>query len=136
MELIRNGEVVSKVESRRNGGHHTASLELGVKVDAPGWYALRIPPAGAKPAADLPRSEMGGPLFAHTSPVYVEMGGRKVFDPAVARGLLEEMAQAREKIVKNGVFGTDHERDHVLSIYELSIKALEKRLEKRIENKE
>jgi len=131
IELVRNGEVVAKVDSKPKAGHFVASFDQTIQVDGPAWVALRIPPfAVPKPAADVPRSELGGPLFAHTSAVHVEVGGRKVFDPATARALLDEMSRAREKILKNGVFTTDHEKEHVLSIYALSIAALEKRLSK------
>src|SRR4029079_16490803 len=86
--LIRNGDVVATADSRPKGGHFVAAFDQTVRVDAPGWYALRVPPCAVpKPAADVPRSELGGPLFAHTSAVQVEVGGRKAFDPAVARGL-------------------------------------------------
>lgn len=132
LELVRNGEVVATADSRRQRGHFTASLETVVAIDAPGWLALRIPPSATKeqPSADFPRTELGWPLFAHTSPVYVEVDGKKIFDEEVAKGILEEMKQARAKITKNGIFATDHERDHVLSVYELAILALEKRLGK------
>ena len=46
------------------------------------------------------------------------------------KGLLEEMRQAKEKILRSGVFDDEHQRDHVLSVYALSISALEKRLAK------
>jgi hypothetical protein len=130
LELVRNGEVLSKIDSRRQNGHFAASFETSVMIDAPCWLALRIPPPPTKeaPEADVTRSELGGPLFAHTSPVYVEMGGKKAFHEDVAKGLLEEMKEAREKILKNGVFEDDHQRDHVLSVYGLAISALEKRL--------
>jgi hypothetical protein len=132
LELVRNGEPVALAESRRREGHFEASVEVVVKVDGPCWLALRIPPPPTKesPAVDVPRSELGGPLFAHTSPVYVEVGGRAVFQEESARGLLEEMKQAREKILKNGVFADLHQRDHVLSVYALAISALEKKLPK------
>jgi hypothetical protein len=132
LELVRNGEVVATAPSRRREGHVEASIETAVKVDGPCWLALRIPPPPTKenPAADVPRSELGGPLFAHTSAVTVEIGGRGVFQAEAAKGLLEEMKRAREKILKNGVFADDHQRDHVLSVYALSISALEKKLAK------
>ena len=41
--------------------------------------ALRIP-------EDAGHSELGKPLFAHTSPVYVEVEGRRRFQPEVAQG--------------------------------------------------
>jgi len=62
--------------------------------------------------------------------VYVEVDGKRVFDPEVARGLLEEMRRARGLITANGRFADDHERDHVLSVYALAIGALERKLAK------
>ena len=132
LELVRNGEVVARASSRPQDGHYAATIETVVKVDGPCWLALRLPPPPTreegKPAAGFPRSELGGPLFAHTSPVYVEVGGKKIFNEDVARGLLDEMKQAKGHILKNGVFADDHQRDHVLSVYALAIAALEKRL--------
>jgi hypothetical protein len=132
LELVRNGEIIGSADSRSSGGHFEASLETVVAIDAPCWLALRIPPPPTKeePAAETSRTELGGPLFAHTSPVYVEVGGRKVFQADVARGLLDEMRKAQESITANGVFADAHERDHVLSVYALAISALEKKLVK------
>jgi hypothetical protein len=133
LEVLRNGEVVATASSRRQEGHFAASIESVLKIDGPSWLALRIPPppTGKDAAsADVPRSELGGPLFAHSSPVYVEVAGRGVFQEDVARGLLEEMRRAKEVILKNGVFADDHQRDHVLSVYSLAIAALEKKLSK------
>ncbi|MBI3854786.1 MAG: CehA/McbA family metallohydrolase, partial [Planctomycetes bacterium] len=132
LELIRNGEVLEGIDTRVRDGHFAASIEKSLSVEGPCWFALRIPPPPTKeaPQADVPRSELGGPLFAHTSALHVEVGGRKHFDAGAAKSLLDEMGQAREKILKNGVFASDHERDHVLSVYALAISALEKRLAK------
>jgi hypothetical protein len=132
LEVVRNGEVIGTASSKPREGHFEASIDAEFRLDGPCWLALRIPPPPTKeqPAADVPRSELGGPLFAHTSPVYVEIGGRAVFQEGVAKGLLEEMKQSKEKILKNGVFADEHQRDHVLSVYALAISALEKKLAK------
>lgn len=130
LELVRNGQVIAAADARAQGGHVAATLERDLVVEGPCWLALRIPPPPLKgePDGDAPRSELGGPLFAHTSAVYVEVGGRKVFQEEVARALLAEIRQARETIVEKGVFGGDHEREHVLQVYAMAIAALEKRL--------
>ncbi len=132
LEVVRNGDVVATASSRRREGHFEASLDAVLKIDGPCWLALRIPPPPTNegPAPNVPRNELGGPLFAHTSPVYVEVGGGAVFQEEAAKGLLEEMRQSKEKILKNGVFADDHQRDHVLSVYALAISALEKKLTK------
>jgi hypothetical protein len=132
LEVVRNGEVVATAPSRRQEGHFEASIETTLKVDGPCWLALRIPPPPTKelPAAEVLRNELGGPLFAHTSAVQVDVGGRSVFQAEAAAGLLEEMKQAKGKILKNGIFADEHQRDHVLSVYALAISALEKKLAK------
>lgn len=132
IELVRNGIVVGTANSRAQGGHFEAELAVNLAMEGPGWLALRIPPPPTReePAAEAPRTELGGPLFAHTSPVYVDVDGKRVFDPEVARGLLDEMRRAQGIITTNGKFANDHEREHVLSVYALAIGALERRLSK------
>jgi len=105
-----------------------SELEAALPIDAPCWLALRVPPLALDQAGAFIRSELGGPLFAHTSAVHVDVGGRKVFLEEVARGLLEEMKQSRQKIAEKGLFADDHERDHVREIYSRAITSLEKRL--------
>ncbi len=130
LELVRNGEVVGSAESRREEGHFRATLEAEVEIDGPCWLALRIPPPPVKeqPQADAPKTELGGPLFAHTSAIHVEVAGKKRFDEATARELLEEMKKAKETIAAKGLFADDHQRGHVLEVYTLAISTLEKRL--------
>lgn len=130
IQLVRNGEVIATEGSRPVGGHVEAVLEATVEVDAPCWLALRVPPLALDPTGGFIRSELGGPLFAHTSAVHIELGGRRVFLEEVARGLLEEMKQARRTITEKGLFADDHERGHVLAVYARAIASLEKRLAK------
>jgi len=130
LQLVRNGDVVAGESSRPVGGHFEAALETTLPVDGPCWLALRVPPLALDPTGGFIRSELGGPIFAHTSAVHVDVAGRKVFLEEVARGLLEEMKQARQKILEKAVFAGDHERDHVLAVYARAISTLEKRLQR------
>ncbi len=128
LQLVRNGDVVATEATRPVGGHAEATIETTLPVDGPCWLALRVPPLALDATGGFIRSELGGPIFAHTSAVHVEVAGRKVFLEEVARGLLDEMKQARQKILEKGVFADDHERDHVLAVYARAITTLEKRL--------
>ena len=47
---------------------------------------------GYRPAREpVASNEYGGGIFAHTSPVYVNVAGSGVFDAATAQALLDEM---------------------------------------------
>ena len=127
LELIRNGALVKAAPSRPKEGRFESDLSMDVDIAAPCWLALRIPPEPVKDES-APMSELGGPLFAHTSPVYVDVAGKHVFDAGVARGLLEEVRAARETILKSAVFADDHERGHVLEVYAAAAAVLEKML--------
>ncbi len=130
IELVRNGEVVATLGSRRDGGRFAAELEQDLELAGPAWLALRVPPPPTKEAPDpaFPKSELGGPLFAHTSPVYVEVAGRAVWNGEAVQGLLDEVRRARETIEKRGLFADDHEKGHVLAVYAAAAAALEKML--------
>jgi hypothetical protein len=130
LEVVRNGEVVASERSAPRDGHFAASFTGAVDLPGPGWLALRAPPPPVKEKPDpaFPRSELGGALFAHTSPVYVEVAGRSQRDLEAVRGLLEEVRKAKGIVEKSAVFADAHERGHVLEIYDAAAATLEKLL--------
>ncbi|HUG93427.1 MAG TPA: hypothetical protein VML55_21490, partial [Planctomycetaceae bacterium] len=67
-------------------------------------------------------------LFAHTSPVYVEVAGRRYFDAAVARELLTDMEASRQTITANGTFADEQEQARVLDVYGDAIEVLRERI--------
>jgi hypothetical protein len=73
-------------------------------------------------------NEMGRVLFAHTSPIYVEINDRKVFHRDTAQKLLAEMQASVATITAKGVFNNDGERESVLKIYRDGIGHLRERL--------
>ncbi len=95
IELVQNGRAVRAAPSRREGEHFVAELELDLPVDASAWLALRTPPPPVENDPELQEpvgeNEFGGQLFAHTSPIYAQLGGQGLFDRAVAAGLIDEM---------------------------------------------
>lgn len=133
IELIRNGNVIGSSPSSAAEGYHKAELNINVPIDAPCWLALRTPPPPVKDdptlQAPVPENEYGGPLFAHTSPIYVQLGGRGVFDRATAEKLLAEMQASMAKIVEQGKFANDDELEQVLRVYREGIQQLKGKMD-------
>lgn len=121
LELVVNGRVVHAAASRPSGGHFVADLDFPLEVSEPGWVALRIP-------RGLPDNELARQLFAHTSPVYLHLDGRSVFQPEVARSLLAEMEESVEKIRSRASFSSARDRESVLRVYREGIRTLRQRL--------
>ncbi|HLJ94236.1 MAG TPA: CehA/McbA family metallohydrolase [Gemmataceae bacterium] len=80
LELILNGEVYRQVPV--SGSPATARLELDTKLPAAGWLALRC----SGPCVD-PENKLSVCFGAHTSPIYVQVGGRP--PPPGARSLAD-----------------------------------------------
>jgi hypothetical protein len=125
LELVHDGKVVHRVATRAVDGHFEATLEFSLPINESGWVALRIPggsldstgavvlPPNIPVRANGPRNEMGEVLFAHTSPVYVEMAGRKIFRKAAAETLIAEMEAALKAIPAKAHFDRDEQREDV-----------------------
>jgi hypothetical protein len=132
IELVQNGRVVRSSVSRPEGGHFVAAMDFSLALDAPSWLALRTPPPPVKDDPELQEpvgeNEFGGRLFSHSSPIYVHLAGRGVFDAEIAAGLVAEMKSAIEKIEAQAVFNDAAQRLKVLQVYEDAIKLLEERL--------
>jgi hypothetical protein len=61
---------------------------------------------------------LGPVVFAHTSPVYVEAGGRPVARAASARWLLDWLDRFGELLTAHGRFADDRQRDEVTAVVE------------------
>ncbi len=70
-------------------------------------------------------------LYAHTSPIYVDFAGKRVFDIESARHLQRQMEEASGEIKARGKFGDDQARDRILAIYDDTAKELVKRINQR-----
>ena len=120
LELVYNGRIVEQVPSRKLADHYEAKLETSLRIEEPGWLATRI--------ADGEKNEMGQPLFAHTSPIYVEVSGERIFDPRAARRLIQEMEEAVETIPTKAIFSEPTQWETIRRIYEQGIRYLEESL--------
>lgn len=134
-ELVHNGQVLKTSSTRSVDGHFEAKIETTVSMRSPGWLALRTPPPSVKEDPDLraktPLNEFGRELFAHTSPVFVEISGKALFDEGTARELLAEMETDRDTVQKQGKFADEQELARVLDVYGAGIAALQQRIQER-----
>lgn len=132
LELVRNGAVVASAKTEPVGGHYEARLTLHVRCEGPCWLAARTPPPAVKDDPELtekaPLNEFGKEIFAHTTPVSVEVQGKRYTDPVVAKSLVTEMEAAQAMVAKHGKFADDAERESVLDVYRDATKAWRKRL--------
>lgn len=128
LELVHNGKVIATRKTDPLQNHFEAILELKLKIDQPGWIALRTPspsvPNNPKRQQKTPLNEYGRELFSHTSPIYLKWEGKTKFDLNQAQAFLKEMQQNREKIAKQFLFADNHERAQVLDVYSDGIEKL------------
>lgn len=122
LELIHNGKIIEHVHCDEQAGHRVAELDYALKVTEPGWIAARIP-------LEAGQNEFGKPLFAHTSPIYIELDGQRIFQPEVAQGLIAEMEKSIEAIKAQGRFADAAEENAVISVYHDGVASLRKRIE-------
>lgn len=122
IELVFNGRVLKTRGTAPVDGRFEARLEEPIELTEPGWLAVRIPDDRQ------PKNELGQPLFAHTSPIYVEFGGRRAFDLAAAEALLAELKSAPETIRREGRFADEADRERVLDVYREAQRTLEARI--------
>jgi hypothetical protein len=123
LQLIHNGRVIQSESAAREGAGCAARLVREVSVDGPGWFAARIDATT--------RNEFDRPLYSHTSPVYVELGGARVFDVEAARLLLLRLEEAEADIRGRGRFSSPQARDRLLALYGQAATALTARLNQR-----
>lgn len=122
IEVIYNGQIAETAPSQPVAGHFEARINRPLLLNEPGWVALRM--------VSNQQNEFGAQLFGHTSAVYVEIAGRTVFKPKVARELIADMNKAMETIREKASFANDGQVDEILNVYREASMALRERLEK------
>lgn len=108
IELVVNGEVVERAEARDGG--RAALLETSIPIETGGWVAARaLGPAHAQ--------VFGGPLFAHTSPVYVEAGRPNPRTAGDAAYFVEWIERLIAMCREHGRYPSDADRDEVIELF-------------------
>ena len=121
IELVQNGNVVHSVSCHQSGKTFEASMKYELRIDEPGWFALRIP-------LENKVNEFGEALFAHTSAIYVELAGQLRFEREVAQQLLTEMERNQGIIKRMATFKNKREEAAVLQVHRNGIQAIQSKL--------
>lgn len=112
LEVVRNGEVVARVEA---SGGRQAEISEELRLDGNSWIACRAY------GTDYHLDEWGRRVFAHSSPVYVACGAEwAMTDPEGIRHIRTLVEGAREYVThtaarRSDEFTTHHhsEADHL-----------------------
>ncbi|HLJ11183.1 MAG TPA: CehA/McbA family metallohydrolase [Planctomycetaceae bacterium] len=133
IQLIRDGVVIESAKSRPVGGHFEAAGRWTIDMRSSGWLALRTPappsPPDAARLAQAPQNEFGKPLFSHTSPIYVEIAGARIFNPAAARDLVASIERSVRRVEDMARFADNAEKACVLQVYHEAIAELQRQLD-------
>lgn len=123
LQLIQNGQVVHREPAANVSGSWSARMQRDIRLDASAWFAVRI---------DSPaHNEFDRPLFAHSSPVYVDVAGKPVFDVEAARGLLRQLEESQADIQARGKFSNPAARVKILGLYDEAARDLRQRMDNR-----
>ncbi|HLW66548.1 MAG TPA: hypothetical protein VKS79_14635, partial [Gemmataceae bacterium] len=120
LQLVQNGKVIATEAVQKKVDHFEARIDREMPVDSPCWLAVRIETDN--------KNELDQQLFAHSSPVYVEMAGQRLFDAETGRALLKQLEESRDDIRGRGRFSSDAARDKLLGIYTEAIQSLTERI--------
>lgn len=122
LQLIHNGKVIRKERTEGKKVYRTTLVEE-VRVEESGWFAVRI--------ESTTKNELGYQLFAHTSPVYVEMAGKSVFDVDAAQALLKQVEEGHAAIEKQAKFSEAATGTKLLALYQETAAELRERINRR-----
>lgn len=123
LQLIHNGKVIHTQAAQREGEAYRVRLVRDVHLQGPGWLAARV--------ETLTRNELEGQLYAHTSPVYLEMAGQGIFDLEAARALLRQLEEAQADIRARGQFSSPQAVEKLLALYAEANQELTRRTNQR-----
>ena len=107
VEILFNGKSVATEffpDGLKNG-----QIEVDVPTSSDGWIAARI-------STDV-RDSYHHPVFAHTSPVYINTGLDSPEMSIAARGFSETIERNLEWVMSRGKFYTDHQRREVSDLH-------------------
>jgi hypothetical protein len=122
LQLVQNGRVIkTQMATAKEPGR--VELTHEVRVDAPVWFAARID-SDAK-------NEFAKTLFAHSSPVYVNVKGQKVFDVDSALGLLKQVEEGHAAVKERGKFSSPDAARKTLALYDETAQELRDRINAR-----
>jgi hypothetical protein len=122
LEIIVNGAVVAKSTPGGPGTRYEAALDQVIEVERGGWIAARVHgpmmlPYGA--------TWWQMPVFAHTSPIYLDMPGRPAIAEKSAEILLEQLGYLERWAKEKANFPTADARAQALDYVAQATKVYE-----------
>lgn len=123
LQLVHNGKVVFAQAADKKADHYESKLSRDLRIDAPGWLAARIDSAT--------KNELGHALYAHSSPVYLDVAGRRIFDIEAAQALLRQIDEGRADIRARGRFSKPEAAEKLLALYDDASGDLKGRMSRR-----
>jgi len=116
-EVLMNGKVVSQRLMRNPGVNvpnrshiHVQQYELNVPIERSSWIALRVRGADHEDVFD-------GPVWAHTSPVYVSVDAKPIRSVSDAK-YFEEWIENLIRVVRvRNRYPSDKQRDEVIKLF-------------------
>jgi hypothetical protein len=86
-----------------------ATLETEITVEGPGWFAA-VARGGAHPNVLAPF------VYAHTTPVHVEVDGRRIGRAADAAWCIDWLARVEDLARQHGTFTDPHQLEELLTV--------------------
>ncbi len=142
LELVLNGRTLETVVAKPVGKNFEATLTTRVSIARPSWMATRVSGGGTgadgnqvvpsnapKRGSGKNVNEMGETLFAHTSPVYLDVDNQSRFHLETAEELIAEMEVSQSLIREKGAFESRQQLEDVLEHYRAAISDLRHRIE-------
>ena len=118
-QIVSNGKILAE----KNMQDREAELMVDTTAKESRWIVVRCSP-------HQNFSAISGPNIAHTSAIYVLVGGKPRFVPEAAREWIQRMRVHAEDIARQGHFENDAQRNEAVGHVRAGIAAYERLLEK------
>src|SRR5260370_12518363 len=109
LEIIVNGKAIRQVAP--SGDHYTASIDETIEVDRGGWIAAR---AHGPKMLPYGATWWKMPVFAHSSPIYLDMAGRPAPAAESAELLLDQLGYLERWAENTANFPAPENRNEAL----------------------
>ena len=117
IELVVNG--VPDVREQADPDHpRRITLTHRLKTETPCWVTARC---------WGPHRTGAGPVMAHSSPVYIDVGGRETFEPTDGEYLLTQMEGGVTWAKQIGVFKDEGVRERLIALFREAMSELDQR---------
>ncbi len=110
LEIIHNGSVIRTVEPK--GDHFTAALDENIELDRGGWIAARV---HGRKMLQYGATWWKMPVFAHSSPIYLDMPGRGPHARESARLFLDQISYLQRWAEEQANFPTPKDKAEALA---------------------